>query len=452
MPTGQPTRRRALQIRHPAQLIVLGFAGVIALGTLLLSLPVAKQGVGSASLVEALFTATSAVCVTGHVVVDTPTYWSTFGELVILALIQIGGFGIMTMASLLILLTTRRIGLRTRMTAAAETKNLGIGDVRNVLLGVAAISLIFELLTATILTTRLSITYDEPFGDAAYLGIFHAISSFNNAGFSLYSDSLVGFTTDALVILPIAIAVIVGGIGFPVILEVRRELRHPRRWSLHTKLTLTWTAVFLVGGTAFMLASEWRNDATLGPLDLGGKLLAGFFVAVMPRTAGFNSVDVSQMNEGTWLGTDVLMFIGGGSAGTAGGIKVATFALLLYVIYAEIRGDQTVHIYDRRVDPRVHRQALTIALLAVALVVTSTLILLQMTQIQLDRVLFEVVSAFGTVGLSTGITADLPSGGHILLTILMFIGRLGPITLASALAIRQRERLYELPEGRPIIG
>jgi potassium uptake TrkH family protein len=445
-------RRWAPRLRHPAQAIVLGFGSAIALGTFLLSLPIAKDGDGSASLVDALFTATSAVCVTGLIVQDTPVYWSTFGEIVILILFQIGGFGIMTMASLLIVLVTRRMGLRSRLIAAAETKNLGLGDVRVVLFGVFKVTLLFEIVTMLVLTWRLNTRYDEPLGDAAYLATFHSVSAFNNAGFSLYSNSLMDFTVDPLVILPIGIAVICGGIGFPVMLELRRSLRHPRQWSLHTKLTVTWSAVLLVAGTAFVLLSEWRNAHTLQPLDLPGKLLASFFQSLTSRTAGFNSLDTAKLTEGTWLGTDVLMFIGGGSAGTAGGIKVTTFILLLYVIYAEVRGERGVNVFDRKIDPRAQRQALTIALLAMAAVVSSTLFMMEFTPHSLDKALFEVVSAFGTVGLSTGITGDLQTPAKILITILMFIGRLGPITLASALALRQRDRMYELPEGRPIIG
>lgn len=440
------------RLRHPAQVIVLAFGSAIATGTVLLSLPIAKEGEGSASLIDALFTATSAVCVTGLIVQDTPLYWSNFGEVVILVLFQVGGFGIMTMASLLIVLTTRRLGLRSRLIAAAETKNLGIGDVRAVLVGVFKITVLFEFVVTSVLTWRLMTEYQESFRDAAYLAVFHAVSAFNNAGFSLYSDNLMAFVTDPFVLLPIGIAVICGGIGFPVLLELRRRVRQPRRWSLHTKITVTWTSILLITGTVFVLASEWRNEQTIGALDFRGKLLAGFFHSLTSRTAGFNSLDTSEMTEGTWLGTDVLMFIGGGSAGTAGGIKITTFVLLLFVIYAEVRGEKGVHIFDRKIDPRAQRQALTVALLGVAAVVISTLFLLEFTEFPLDEVLFEVVSAFGTVGLSTGITGDLPTSGKVLITILMFIGRLGPITLASALAMRQRDRMYELPEGRPIIG
>ncbi|WP_376778673.1 TrkH family potassium uptake protein [Phytoactinopolyspora halotolerans] len=457
---GLPTRRwiRAAarwlpRFQHPAQFVVAGFASAIAVGTVLLSLPVAREGPASASFLDALFTATSGVCVTGLIVVDTPGYWSTFGEVVILGLIQVGGFGLMTTASLLVLLVSRRIGLRSRLTAAAETKSLGLGDVRRVVTGVAKVSVLFEFATALILTVRLLIGYDEPLGRAAYLGVFHAISAFNNAGFSLYSDSLMRFATDPWVLIPIAVAVICGGLGFPVLLELRREFRQPRRWSLHTKITLSATALLIPGGMAFITYSEWDNDATLAPLSVPAKLLNGFFHSVMPRTAGFNSVDVEQMTEGTWLGTDVLMFIGGGSASTAGGIKVTTFFLLLFVIVAEIRGQRAVNVFDRQVGARVQRQALTVALLSVAAVVIPTIIVAEATpEISTDRAMFEVISAFSTVGLSTGITDSLPGAEQAMLVLLMFVGRLGPITFASALALRNQEKLYDLPEGRPIIG
>ncbi|RPK93688.1 MULTISPECIES: potassium transporter TrkG [Streptomyces] len=445
------TRRRPL-LRHPAQVVVAGFASAVAAGAGLLMLPVAKAGPGGAGALEALFTSTSAVCVTGLIVVDTPGYWSGFGQAVILALIQVGGFGIMTFASLLVLLVSHRIGLKARMTAAAETKTLGLGDVRAVVVGVVKVSLLLEAVTALALTMRFAIAYDEPWPRALWLGVFHAISAFNNAGFALYPDSLMGFVTDPWICLPIALAVIAGGLGFPVLFELRRRFRKPRGWSLHTKIVLWASCVFLVGGSAFVTAIEWSNPATLGPLDVPGKLLAGFFQGVMPRTAGFNSLDTAQMNPASWLGTDVLMFIGGASAGTAGGIKVTTFAVLFFVIYAEIRGEGAVTIFHRRLHGDLQRQALTVVLLSVAAVATTTVAFMVFSDHSLDRSLFEVTSAFATVGLSTGITADLPAGLKLMLIALMFIGRLGPITVASALALRTRVRLYDLPEERPVIG
>jgi potassium uptake TrkH family protein len=392
------------------------------------------------------------VCVTGLVVVDTPSYWSIFGEVVILALIQVGGFGIMTLASLLGLLVFRRLGLRSRLTAAAETKATGLGDVRNVVKGVVAISLLFETVTAVFLTLRFALGYDEEWGRATYLGVFHAVSAFNNAGFALYSDSLMGFVSDPWICLPIAFAVIAGGLGFPVWLELYRRFRPTWAWSMHTKMTLSVTAGLLVLGTVFVTASEWNNPATLGALSTPDRLLAGFFQAVMPRTAGFNSLDYGQMADGTLLGTEMLMFIGGGSAGTAGGIKVTTFILLFFVILADVRGEADVTAFRRRIDPRAIRQALTVALLALGAVVASTLVILQLSDVATEDALFEVVSAFATVGFSTGITADLPTAAHLVLALLMFVGRLGPITLVSALALRDHSHLHRLPEGRPIIG
>lgn len=433
-------------------MVVAGFAMAIALGTGLLMLPVAKAGSGSASGLEAVFTSTSAVCVTGLIVVDTPEYWSGFGQAVILALIQVGGFGIMTFASWLVLLVSHRMGLKARLTAATETKTLGLGDVRTVVVRVVKVSLLLEAVTAVILTVRFGTTYDESWPRALWLGVFHAVSAFNNAGFALYSDSMMGFVTDPWICLPIAGAVIAGGLGFPVLFELRRRFRKPRSWSLHTKIVLGASGIFLVGGSLFVTALEWSNPATLGPLDVPGKILAGFFQGVMPRTAGFNSVDIAQMNPATWLGTDVLMFVGGASAGTAGGIKVTTFAVLFFVIYAEIRGEAAVNIFHRRLHGDLQRQALTVVLLSVAAVATSTLAFMVFTDFSLDQSLFEVTSAFATVGLSTGITAGLPGGEQALLTALMFIGRLGPITIASALALRLRVRMYDLPEERPVIG
>jgi trk system potassium uptake protein TrkH len=442
-------RRRLL--RHPGQVVVLAFAGAIGIGTALLWLPIASRPEGSAPFMDALFTSTSAVCVTGLVTVDTGSYWTPFGQVVILGLFQVGGFGIMTLATLIGLLLARRLGLAQRLNAAAETKTLGLGDVRRVLTGVATVTVIVEALTWLALTFRFALGYDEPLGRAAWDGLFHAVSAFNNAGFSLNEESLMGYVTDPWVNLPIAIAVILGGLGFPVILELRRHVA-PRGWTLHTKLTLSMTGVLLLGGALFTAASEWNNADTIGGLNTPSKALAAFFHSTMSRTAGFNSVDIGAMSEGTWVGTIVLMFIGGGSAGTAGGIKVTTFLILFLVIWAEVRGERHVNAFHWRIDPRVQRQALSIALLGVAAVMAGTLLVVELSHLPLGPVWFEVTSAFGTVGLSTGITADLPRTCQGILVVLMFLGRLGPVTLASALALRERQTRFTYPEGRPIIG
>ncbi|MBB5802707.1 potassium uptake TrkH family protein [Saccharothrix ecbatanensis] len=440
-------------IGSPSRLVVLGFGGAVLLGTLLLALPVATENGTSAGVVTALFTATSAVCVTGLVVVDTATHWSTFGEIVVLTLIQAGGLGIMTLASLLGLLVARRLGLRLQLTTQTETKSLGLGEVRGVVLRVIAVSLAVEAVIAVVLTARFAARYDMPWGRAVYEGVFHGVSAFNNAGFALYADSMIRYATDPWITVPMMVAITVGGLGFPVLFEIGRRLRgRLGRWTLHARITLFTYAALTAFGVVAITAIEWANPATLGPLGVPGKLLVGAFHGVNPRTAGFNSLDVAQMSPASLLVTDFLMFIGGGSAGTAGGIKVTTFALLAFVIAAEIRGEPSVHVLGRRLSADIQRQALTVALLGVGAVAASTFVLLLITGFPLDAVLFEAISAFGTVGLSTGITASIPAGGQLLLVVLMFLGRLGPITLAAALALRERARRYELPEERPIVG
>ncbi|SDJ72548.1 TrkH family potassium uptake protein [Nonomuraea jiangxiensis] len=440
------------RFRHPAQVVAVGFGLAIAIGTGLLSLPIATAAGERADWVVALFTATSAVSVTGLVVVDTESHWSGFGEVVLAGLVQMGGLGIMTMATLFTLLISGRLGLRARIAAQAETKTLSMSDVRRVVTKVVKFSLVCETVTAAVLTARFVIGYGEPFGRAAYLGAFHSIMAFNNAGFALWPDSLVRFVADPWICLTIAAAVIVGGLGFPVVFELARSWRHPRKWTVLTKVTVGMTVTLLALGTLVFLLTEWRNPRTLGALDDSGKLLAAFFTSVMPRSAGFNSLDISQMHPSSWLATDLLMFIGGGSAGTAGGLKVTTFGLLAFVVWAEMRGESRVNIGHRRLPEATQRQAVTITVLGVTLVAVSTYVLLAITPHGLDQVLFEVVAAFGTAGLSTGITASLGTAGHLLLAVLMFVGRIGPLTVGSALALNRRSRHYELPEERVIVG
>ncbi|MGN9783293.1 TrkH family potassium uptake protein [Nonomuraea sp. ZG12] len=440
------------RFQHPAQVISTGFGAAVLAGTALLSSPLASASGEPTHWITALFTATSAVCVTGLVVVDTAAHWSAFGEAVIAVLIQVGGLGIMTLATLFTVLVSGRLGLRARLFAQAETKSLSAIDLRRVVRNVVLFSLFSEAVVAVVLTLRFMLGYGEPFGRAVYLGVFHAVSAFNNAGFALWPDNLMRFVTDPWICLTIAIAVIVGGLGFPVLFELRRSWRRPSRWSLLTRITLGVTAALLLAGTVALLATEWANPRTLGPLPDSGKVLAGFFAAVMPRTAGFNSLDIAQMHSSSWLVTDLLMFIGGGSAGTAGGIKVTTFGLLAFIVWAELRGEPRVNIGNRRLPETVPRQAVTITMVGIMVVVVSTYLLLVLTPHSLEKVLFEVISAFGTTGLSTGITATATPAGHLLLSLLMFVGRIGPLTLGSALALKERTRRYEFPEERMIVG
>ncbi|SEP82061.1 potassium transporter TrkG [Arthrobacter sp. OV608] len=437
---------------HPVRAVPVAFLMVILIGAALLMLPASRTDPDADAFLDSLFTSVSAVCVTGLVTVDTATFWTPFGHVVILALIQVGGFGIMTLATLLALLVRKSIGLRGQLVAQTETHTLNLGDVRAVLLRVAKIMSTFEAATAAILTARFWIAYDQNPGTALWHGIFHAISAFNNAGFSVYSNNLIGFAEDPWIITPICLAIIAGGLGFPVIIQLTRGETKPRNWTVHLRLTIYGTLFLLIAGMALFAAFEWNRNETLGPLSLTGKILGSFAGSVFPRTAGFNSIDYGAAAPETLMVTNILMFIGGGSAGTAGGIKITTFLVLGFAIWNEVRGRDQVTIAHRSVSSSSQRQALSVALLGVAAVVIGTMLLLIFTDYSLEKVLFESISAFGTVGMSTGITYNLPPSAEWVLMALMFTGRIGTVTVASALALSARPRLYRLPEERPIIG
>jgi trk system potassium uptake protein TrkH len=439
-------------LQHPARLVPLAFLVVILLGTALLMLPHSRAGDGAAPLVIALFTATSAVCVTGLVVVETATYWSDFGHVVILALFQIGGFGIMSGATLLGLLVTRRLRLITRLAAQAETRGLAMGDVVGVLKLVLAVTLAVQAALALALTLRLHLGHGEAWPDAAWHGLFHAVSAFNNAGFTLYAHGVVPFASDAWVLVPLMLGVVLGGIGMPVLHDLRQERRRASRWSLHTKMTLLGTALLMLLGFATTLAYEWSNPATLGAFDLPARALNALFHSVMARSGGFNTVDLAHMHDETLIITYGLMLIGGGSAGTAGGIKVGTFVILALVIWAEIRAEPDAVAFGRRVPVEVQRQAVAVTLMAVGVVGTGSLLLLSLTDLSMRDAVFETVSAFATVGLSTGVTPTLPPPAQVLIAALMFTGRVGIVTLATALALRRRQTPFRYPEERPIVG
>ncbi|MEV1131705.1 potassium transporter TrkG [Agromyces sp. NPDC049794] len=437
---------------HPAQAVVMGFSAAVLAGTLLLWLPPMSVEPSGTSFIDALFTATSAVCVTGLTVVDTELHWSPLGHAVILLLIQLGGLGIMIFASLIGLVLARKLSVRARLNTVTEAKAIGHDDVRGLVRGIVLISFAIEGATWTFLFPRFLFGYDYAPQDAAWHALFHSVSSFNNAGFALYSNNMMDFVADPFICLPMSAAVILGGLGFPVIMQLRKEFTRPLHWSMNTRLVLWGTAALLVGGTAYLTAVEWSNPDTFGPLDPAAKLLASFYASVQTRTAGFNSVDIGLMHDESWVAMDVLMFIGAGPAGTAGGIKVTTFAVLFFIVLTEFRGEGAVNIFGKRLSRAVHRQAITVVLVAVGAVMAATVLLMHLTGLAFDRVLFEAVSAFATVGLSTGITSNLPPSAEVVLVLLMFLGRIGPLTLGSAIALRERRVLYELPKERPAIG
>lgn len=429
-------------LASPARLTAFGFLLLIIVGSVLLMMPFA----GGASFLSALFTATSAVSLTGLVVEDTATFFHPAGQVIILVLIQLGGLGIMSLASLSGYLLTGRISFKARKTGAYEGRPITAGGIRRTLIFTFTFTAVAEATIAVAIGARLMLGYGYSFPQAAWEGIFHAISAFNNAGFSTHSDNLVSFSADAWILLPLAAALIGGGLGFPVWAELVR-----RKVSMTARMTLWATATLLTMGMLFFALAEWHG--VLSSMPLGQKLLNAFFASASPRTAGFNAVDYGQAHPITLMGTDMLMFLGGGSAGTAGGVKVTTFCVLLAAMAAEFRGQTVTTIGHRSVPHTVTRQALALSAAGVAVVVVGVATLrIFDPQFTADQVTFEVISAFATSGLSTGITAELSATSKVVLCLIMYLGRVGPTTLVAALAARTVDRRFSYPEERPFIG
>lgn len=458
------TTRRRRRGFNAAQVVVFGFLGGNVIGTLLLLLPVSSAKPGTTDLLTASFTSVSALSLTGLTVVDTATHWSTFGQVIILVLIKVGGFGIMALGSLLGLVLTQRVSLKTKLSSGAEQQALGLDDFSHVLTLLFYTSAAIELSLTAVLTSTFMWGYGESFPEALWHGFFHSISAFNNAGFSTFPGSLTRFATDPVVLLPIASAAILGGLGFPVLIEItRRALRRLRivtrrtvglapRLSLTTKIVLIFSAVLLAGGALYIGFAEWQNPNTIGDMTVGSKILNSFFASTMARNNGFNAVDYAHMTRETLVGTDVLMFIGGGSAGTSGGLRITTFAVLIFIVIAEIRGDNRVNTGSRRLGVSVQRTAVVLTVMSLAGVVAAVIFMQVITGYSTDQIVFEVISAFGTCGLSTGITPTLPVAAKIMLMVMMFTGRIGLVLVATALARRARPMTYTLPKERPLIG
>lgn len=457
MSVGYATARPKRWWLRPAGGVVMAYLVVLAIGTVLLLLPIARSGPGGANLLQAAFTATSVVCVTGLAVVDTATYWSGFGHVIILLLAQVGGLGVMTLTSLITLRVANRLGLRQRLSTSEEVHALGPGSVRQVVRAVVLSAIIVESALTVVMALRLWLHYDEPVLRAVWLALFQSVSAFNNLGYALYSDNLMGFVSDWWICIPICVGVIVGGIGLPVLRELwhhwrQRRSRRKSRWSIHTRMMLTGTVALLVGGFGYLLAAEWNNPGTLGPLSVPSKVLASITLSVVPRTGGFNSVNVAELRTESWFITDLLMLVGAGPGGTAGGLKITTVGVLAAIAVTEIRGNRRTRVFDRVIPSRTQRTAVAVSFVFISVMLVSTALLLTWSPFALEPVLTEVISALSTVGLSTGITPQLNPAGQILLMVLMFIGRLGPITLAAALAVNTRATHYTLPEERPYIG
>lgn len=435
----------------PARLTLGVFAGINALVTALLCLPFASNSSRPAAFVDVFFTAVSAVCVTGLTTVDTATYWSPFGQAVIALGMMIGGLGIMTFASILAFAVSRKLGLTQRLLAVNETKTDSMGQVRKLLQAVVVTSLSVEFILFLSFLPRF-ITMGEPLARAIWGSLFMAISVFNNGGFVILSGGLAPHQSDWWLLMPIFFGSAIGAVGFPVILDLISHWRTPQKWTLHTKLTLTVYLILALVGSIMLALTEWTNPETLGGLDTPSKVLNSLLAGVNARSSGISALDVGVMRPQTHFVQDILMMIGGGSASTAGGIKVTTFAVLILAVLAEARGDRDIETYGRRIPPSVVRLAVAVTLLGSALIVFAVILLLSLTNYSLDVILFESISAFATVGLSTGITATLPPIAKYVLIALMFAGRTGSMTVAAALALRQRTRQIRMPEERPIIG
>lgn len=441
----------AVARRSPARLTLLVFLGVIAVATALLSLPVATASGERAPFVDALFMATTSVCVTGLVTTDVAVYWSDFGHVVIMLGMMIGGLGVMTLASILGLAVSRRMGLTSKLLAAAETKMTRLGEVGSLIRAVIVASLALTTGLALVLVPRF-LAEGFGWGEALWQGWFTAVSIYNNCGVLILEGGLNAYASDWWMCLPVIVGTFVGAIGFPVVLSISSHWRTPRRLSLHAKLTIATSVSLWVLGSVLIGAFEWNNEDTLGSLPVHGRILTSMLAGMTPRSSGISTVDIGDMSEATWFMQDALMFIGGGSASTGGGIKVTTFAVMLLAIVAEARGDRDIEAFGRRLDAGVVRLAIAVAFIGATMVGLAALALLVLTDLHLDVILFEVISAFATCGLSTGITAGLPDSAQYVLIMLMFAGRTGTMTLAAALALRNRRRVIRLPEERPIIG
>ncbi|MEE9417057.1 MAG: potassium transporter TrkG [Acidimicrobiales bacterium] len=450
-------QRRTLPRSHPGVVIIAGFLALSAIGGALLALPLSQTDSASMTAGDALFTSVSAVTVTGLVVHDTATAWTTFGQVVILVLIQIGGLGIMTLAGFMGLVVSRRMSVRAGMLAGTEIGLTHLGPLRPLVRSLVKFVFISEAVLTVALASRFLIgTSGATEGEIArpiFDGLFHAISAFNNAGFSTIGGGLESYVDDWFVSLVIAGGFIVGGLGFPVIFELARQWQAPRIWSLHTKVSLTFTVMLLVGGTAMIALLEWGNEQTLGALDPVDRLLAAFFQSATARTAGFNTLSIDSLHPSTWLVLVLLMVIGANSASTGGGIKTTTVAVALQAAYGQLRGDRDVTIFGRRIPTRIQQQALALVVVALGTVGTAAFLLAVVEpDIPAVELLFEAASAFGTVGLSTSVTPSLGTLGRFIVIVLMFVGRVGPITFGTAFLFRAETQRFRFPEDDLMVG
>ncbi len=447
----------------PTQLLILGFMAVIFTGALLLDLPISSNSGQSVGFVNALFTSTSAVCVTGLAVVVTQSHWTLFGKTVIMFLIQVGGLGFMTIAMTLFMILGRKISLKERLIMQEAMNQYTLAGMvrltKNVILGTFLIEGVGALLFSLVFVPEYGLY-------GVYMSIFHSVSAFCNAGFDIVGpNGMVPYAGNVIVTVTIMVLIILGGLGFSVwidVIKVSREARQfkltPVRWfkrcTLHTKLVLVITAGLIFGGALFFFILEGMNPGTLGDVSLKDKILGSFFQSVTSRTAGFNTVFQAELTDSSKFMTILLMFIGGSPASTAGGIKTATFGVLFFAVVSFVKGRDSVEIYNKRVPFEIVQRSLAILAISLTVVITVTMALSITEGAAFMDVFFESVSAFGTVGLTLGLTPELTTLGKLLLSMTMFFGRLGPFTIMVALTLRSRRNNTSivLPEEKVMVG
>ena len=443
---------------EPTQIMVIGFALIILIGAILLNMPISTQNGDNIGFLDALFTSTSAVCVTGLIAVDTATYWSFFGQLVIITLIQIGGLGFMTVTTLFALIIKKRINLRERLLIQESLNQIDLSGLVKLTRYILLTTFIIEGCGAILLST----VFIPQFGlyKGVWYSIFHAISAFCNAGFDLMGvisgpfSSLTYYVNNFTITITISLLIILGGIGYPVILDVIKN-RKLSKLNLHSKVVLFTTAILILFGMIFILGLEFNNPQTLGKLGFGGKILASLFQSVTLRTAGFNTIDLGLMKESSIFLMMILMFIGASPASTGGGVKTTTVATLVLTVKSFILEKQDIEVCERRIGESTVKKSLGIFLLGITVVVMGTLIIsITDPDFNILDVGFEVVSAIATVGLSIGGSPNLSVLGKIFIMLFMFMGRVGSLTIFMALASRgvKNNSPIKYPEGKIIVG
>lgn len=443
---------RKLAWATPTRLLVLGFFAVILLGTALLMFPWSTFAHVAPAPIDALFTATSAVCVTGLIVVNTASYWSFWGKLIILCLLQIGGLGIMTVATAHALVTGRRIGLRERLIIQEQTGQWSLSGLIVLMRRIILTTFFFEVAGAIVLSIAFGITRGLPPVQAAFYGIFHSVSAFCNAGFDILGNSLVDYTENIVVTSVVSLLIISGGLGFYVLVDLWVNKGKWDKLSLHSKLTLRVTVILLLLGTLLIFFLEGNNPYTLGKLSFKGKVLASWFQSVTPRTAGFNTIATDKLRIPSAFLVILFMFIGASPGGTGGGVKTTTFYIVSKFAISVVKGEEDIIFGKRRLPQRLVSKALGIVLISLGLIITSTIILAITEDAPFIDIFFEVMSAFGTVGLSRGITPFLSTKGKLVLIVTMFAGRVGPLSLAIALSRRSRGTAIRYPEEKVSVG